>query len=53
MGLVLALTIDVIPRLVARLDVGYVRSANALNSGYQSDIWSYIVGPVFNPVRDQ
>jgi hypothetical protein len=52
-GLNATFTVDVIPRLGARVDVGYVRSANVLNSGYPSDILSYLVGPVFYPMRDQ
>jgi len=45
------ITIDAIPRLETRLDVGYVRSSNVLHSGSQGDILSYLVGPVFYPVR--
>jgi hypothetical protein len=51
-GLDATFTVDIIPRLGARLDVGYVRSANVLNSGYQRDVLSYLAGPVFYLVRD-
>jgi hypothetical protein len=50
-GLDAALTIDIIPHLGVRLDVGYVRASNALNSGNHSDVLSYLAGPVFYPVR--
>lgn len=50
-GLDAALTIDVIPHLGARVDLGYVRASDVLNSGNHSDILSYLAGPVFYPVR--
>jgi hypothetical protein len=50
-GLDAALTIGVIPRLAARIDVGYVRSSDVLNSGKTGDVLSYLAGPVFYPVR--
>lgn len=46
-----ALTIGLIPRLGARIDVGYVRSSDVLNSGKTGDVLSYLAGPVFYPVR--
>jgi hypothetical protein len=46
-----AFTIDVIPHLGARLDVGYVRASDVFNSGNHSDVLSYLAGPVFYPVR--
>jgi opacity protein-like surface antigen len=51
-GLDATFTVDVISRLGARLDVGYVRAANVLNSGYDRDVLSYLSGPVFYVVRD-
>ena len=46
-----ALTIDVVPRLGARVDVGYVRASDVFNSGNHSDVLSYLAGPIFYPVR--
>ena len=50
-GLDAAFTLDVSPRLGARVDVGYVRASDVLNSGHHSDVLSYLAGPVFYPVR--
>lgn len=50
-GVDVAFTVDVVPRFGARVDVGYVRASNVLNSGKHSDILSYLAGPVFYPVR--
>ncbi len=50
-GLDATITIDAIPRLGARMDVGYVRSYDVLNSGKHGDVLSYLAGPVFYPVR--
>ena len=50
-GLDAALAIDVLPRLGARVDVGYARASNVLNSGRHGDVLSYLAGPVFYPVR--
>jgi hypothetical protein len=50
-GIDAALTIDVIPHLGARVDLGYVRASDVFNSGNHSDILSYLAGPVFYPVR--
>jgi hypothetical protein len=50
-GLDAALTIDVVPRLGTRVDVGYARASNVLNSGRHGDVLSYLAGPVFYPVR--
>src|SRR5260370_10739610 len=46
-----ALIIGLIPRLGARIDVGYVRSSDVLNSGKTGDDLRYLAGPVFYPVR--
>src|SRR5713226_1351217 len=50
-GLDAAFTLDVSPRLGARVDVSYVRASHVLNSGHHSDVLSYLAGPVFYPVR--
>ncbi len=50
-GLDAAFTLDVSPRLGARVDVGYVRASHVLNSGYHGDVLSYLAGPVLYPVR--
>ncbi len=50
-GVDAAFTVDVIPHLGARVDVGYVRASDVLNSGKHSDVLSYLAGPVFYPIR--
>jgi opacity protein-like surface antigen len=50
-GLDAALNIDIIPHLGARVDLGYVRASDVLNSRNHSDVLSYLAGPVFYPVR--
>jgi hypothetical protein len=35
----------------ARVDIGYVRASDVLNSRNHSDVLSYLAGPVFYPVR--
>jgi len=50
-GLDAAFTLDISTRLGARVDVGYVRASDVLNSGHHSDVLSYLAGPVFYPVR--
>jgi opacity protein-like surface antigen len=47
------LTVGLLKRLGVRLDLGYARAGNVFDSGYHSDILTYIAGPVFYPVRTQ
>ena len=42
-GLDAALTIDIIPRLGARLDLGYINSINIVNPEYQAYVNTVIV----------
>src|SRR5450755_3317521 len=50
-GLDASLGVDFIPRLGAKVDLGYVRASNVLDSGRHGDVLSYLVGPVFYPTR--
>ena len=50
-GVDAAFTVDVVPRFGARVDVGYARASDVLNSGKHSDVLSYLAGPIFYPVR--
>jgi hypothetical protein len=52
-GIDAAFTIDVVPRLGARVDIGYARTSDVFNSGKHSDILSYLAGPIFYPVRNR
>jgi opacity protein-like surface antigen len=45
------LTVGVLRRLGVRLDLGYARTGNVFESGHDSDILTYMAGPVFYPVR--
>ena len=38
-------------RLGIKADVGYARASNVLGMGRHSDVFSYLVGPVFHPTR--
>jgi opacity protein-like surface antigen len=44
-------TADLFPRVGIKLDLGYVRASNVLGSGRDSDVLSYLAGPVFYPTR--
>lgn len=50
-GADLSLTVDVNARIGIKLDVGYARAANALDSGRHADLLSYLIGPTVYPLR--
>jgi hypothetical protein len=45
------LTVGISKHFGVRLDLGYARASNVFDTGYSSDILSYMAGPVFYPVR--
>jgi hypothetical protein len=47
-GFNVSISADSGKRIGAKLDLGYARAANVLNSGRRMDILSYLVGPVFS-----
>ena len=50
-GVEASATIDTLPRLGVKLDLGYARASNVFGSGYHSDVLSYLAGPVLYPSR--
>jgi opacity protein-like surface antigen len=50
-GVDAAATVDLSLRLGVSIDSSYVRASNVLNTGWHSDVLSYLAGPVFYPTR--
>jgi opacity protein-like surface antigen len=50
-GILVSATGDLSPRLGVKLEAGYSRSFDAFQTGRKADIFTYMVGPVFYPVR--
>jgi hypothetical protein len=50
-GVLVSATGDLSPRLGVKLEAGYSRSFDAFQTGRKADIFTYMVGPVFYPVR--
>jgi opacity protein-like surface antigen len=50
-GALLSASGDLSPRLGVKLQVGYSRSFDAFQTGRVADIFTYMGGPVFYPVR--
>jgi opacity protein-like surface antigen len=50
-GVDAAATVDLSPRLGVSVDASYVRAYNVLNTGWHSDVLSYLAGPVVYPTR--
>lgn len=50
-GLESDVTVDLSPRFGAAIELGYLRASDVLRSGHHSDIFSYVAGPVWYPIR--
>lgn len=45
------MSMDLLPRFGAEIEVGYLRASNVLGSGHHSDRLSYLAGPVWYPSK--
>lgn len=51
-GLDASFTKDFFSRFGAKVDLNYARASNVLGTGHHSDVFSYMLGPLFYPVNN-
>jgi opacity protein-like surface antigen len=50
-GLELNLTADFLPRIGVSTELSYTRASDVFGTGHHSDVLSYLIGPVYYPLR--